>query len=160
MARKRIDMEKIRKVIRLKSQSALSDREIARALNISRPVVARYWLDFQASGASAQHIEQLADSELLALIEKKDTKKPNTRYQQLLGYFPYFLLELNRVGVTLQLLWEEYQHKHPDGYQYSQFCHHYLQWRNGTEVRMHIKHKAEREDVCRLCRQEVIVHRQ
>ena len=141
MARKRITMDKIRKVIRLKTQSGLSDREIARALNISRPAVARYWLGFQTSGASALHIEQMADSELLALIEKKNVKEMNTRYQKLLSYFPYFVLELNRTGVTLQLLWEEYQHKHPDGYQYSQFCHHFHQWRDGTEVRMHIKHK-------------------
>ena len=29
--------------------------------------------------------------------------------------------ELRRKGVTLQLLWMEYQ-AHPDGYEYTQFC--------------------------------------
>jgi transposase len=29
----------------------------------------------------------------------------------------------------LQLLWEEYGATHPDGYRYSQFCHHYQQWK-------------------------------
>lgn len=30
--------------------------------------------------------------------------------------------------MTLQLLWHEYKEKHPEGYQYSQFCRIYRQW--------------------------------
>ena len=30
-----------------------------------------------------------------------------------------------RSGVTLELLWQEYRERHPDGYQYSAFCLHY-----------------------------------
>ena len=50
MARQRIGMKKIRDVIRLKSSTTLSDRQIARALNISRPVVGKYWQGFLDSG--------------------------------------------------------------------------------------------------------------
>ena len=50
--------------------------------------------------------------------------------------------ELRRKGVTLQLLWEEYLRAHPDGYQNSQFCHHFHRWRQSAEVSMHIDHKA------------------
>ena len=50
--------------------------------------------------------------------------------------------ELRRKGVTLQLLWEEYLREHPDGYQNSQFCHHFHRWRKSAEVSMHIDHKA------------------
>ena len=39
MARKRISMKKIRDIIRLKETSDLSERKIAKALDISRPVV-------------------------------------------------------------------------------------------------------------------------
>jgi len=42
MARKRTGMKKIREVIRLKSTTEMSDRKIARALNMSHPVVAKY----------------------------------------------------------------------------------------------------------------------
>ena len=42
MARKRINMKKIRGIIRLKETSELSERQIAKALNISRPVVDQY----------------------------------------------------------------------------------------------------------------------
>jgi DNA transposition AAA+ family ATPase len=37
MARKRINMKKIREIIRFKETTDMSDRKIARALKISRP---------------------------------------------------------------------------------------------------------------------------
>jgi transposase len=55
--------------------------------------------------------------------------------------FPTMVKELRRKGVTLQLLWEEYLREHPDGYQNSQFCHHFHHWRKSAEVGMHIDHK-------------------
>jgi DNA transposition AAA+ family ATPase len=42
MARKRINMKKIREIIRFKETTDMSERKIARALKISRPVVAQY----------------------------------------------------------------------------------------------------------------------
>ena len=56
--------------------------------------------------------------------------------------FPHIVVELKRKGVTLQLLWQEYREKHPEGYQYSQCCYHFGSWKDSSEVRMHIKHKA------------------
>ena len=141
MARKRTGMKKIREVIRLKSTTKMSDRQIARALNISRPVVVKYWQGFNSSGLLFEQIEEMADSALVRLIEKPRIEKCS-KYQQLVQYFPYFVMELKRTGVTLQLLWEEYKQKHLEGFQYSQFCYHFLIWRNASEVWMHIKHKA------------------
>jgi len=141
MARKRIGMKKIREVIRLKSTTEMSDRKIARALNISRPAVAKYWQGFSSSGLLFEQIEEMADSELLRMVEKPRIEKCN-KYQQLIKYFPHFVIELQRTGVTLHLLWQEYKQKHPEGFQYSQFCHHFLMWRKSSEVRMHINHKA------------------
>ena len=70
MARKRTGMKKIREVIRLKSTTEMSDRQIARALNISRPVVAKYWQSFNSSGLLFEQIEEMADSALVRMIEK------------------------------------------------------------------------------------------
>ena len=141
MARKRISMNKIRDVIRLKSTTTLSDRQIARALSISRPVVAKYWNGFTNSECRFEQIKEMADSELVAMIEKPRIED-SSRYKTLVTKFPSFVVELQGTGVTLQLLWQEYKEKHPDGFQYSQFCHHFLVWRNASEVWMHIKHKA------------------
>jgi transposase len=141
MARQRVGMKKIRDVIRLKLSSTLSDRQIARALNISRPVVGKYWQGFVNSGLRYDQIEDMADSDLLRLIEKPKIEK-SAKYRQLAQYFPYFVVELKRTGVTLQRLWEEYKQKHPEGLQYSQFCYHFQRWRQSLEVRMHLEHKA------------------
>ena len=141
MARQRIGMKKLRTVLRLKSTTSMSDRQIARALNLSRPVIQKYWLGFAASGLSYDQIEDIADSALIDAIVKSPTE-PNERYTDLCHHFSYYVTELKRPGVTLQLLWEEYKQTHPDGFQYSQFCHHFLVWRNDSDVRMHITHKA------------------
>ena len=141
MARQRIGMKKIRDVIRLKSTTSLSDRQIARALNISRPVVSKYWQGFVDSRVMLEQIQEMADSDLLWLIEGPRIEK-SSKYRQLVQYFPYFVVELKRTGVTQQRLWEEYKQKHPDGLQYSQFCYHFQRWRESGEVRMHLEHKA------------------
>jgi hypothetical protein len=52
-------------------------------------------------------------------------------------------MELRRKGVTLELLWLEYKQAHPiEGYQYSQFCFHYRQWRQAQNVVTSPNHTA------------------
>lgn len=140
MARKRISMKKIRDIIKLKIETDLSNRQIAKTLVVSRPAVTEYWDQFQTSGIDYNKLKEIPDSKLLEFL-KRD-KKSNTRHATLVGYFPYFANELTRVGVTLQILWKEYRKKHPDGYEYSQFCYHFQVWKKNSEVRMHIEHKA------------------
>jgi len=141
MARKRIGMKKIREIIRFREGSGMSDRKIARALNISRPVVAQYIRDFAATGLTYEDIKEMPDSRFLALFEKQRSRK-NPKYEEILELFPYFVAELKRTGVTLMLLWKEYQKGCPDGYSYSQFCYHFQVWCNASKVTMHIEHKA------------------
>ena len=44
--------------------------------------------------------------------------------------------------LTLQLLWEEYQQAHPEGYRYSWFCQRYQHWRRHLDVVLRQEHKA------------------
>lgn len=141
MARKRISMKKIRDIIRLKETSNLSERKIAKALNISRPVVAQYISDFRSCGLTYEQAKTVPDSRLLDLFEKKKSNKSVT-YEDLSGRFPGFIQDLKKTGVTLMTLWNEYQQENPDGYSYSQFCYHFQVWRNASKLTMHINHKA------------------
>ncbi|KKM83078.1 hypothetical protein LCGC14_1313060 [marine sediment metagenome] len=141
MPRKRTSMKKIRDIIRLKETSDMSERQIAKALNVARTVVARYLNDFYKSGLSYKQIDEMADSELLSILENRKVNK-NEQYEKLSTQFPYFVKELKGKGVTLNLLWKEYKKKHPDGYGNSQFCYHFQIWRNASEVTMHMDHKA------------------
>ena len=83
----------------------------------------------------------MPDSVLINAIEKPRIERSH-KYRELCQDFPHIVMELRRTGVTLQLLWEEYKNKHRDGFQYTQFCHHFQMWRAGSEVSMHINHKA------------------
>ena len=141
MARKRISMKKIRDIIRLKETSDLSERKIAKALNISRPVVSQYISDFRSCGLTYEQSKTIPDSQLLDMLQNRKSKR-SVKYEKLAGKFPMFIEELKRTGVTLMTLWEEYQQEHPDGYSYSQFCYHFQVWRNASKLTMHIEHKV------------------
>jgi transposase len=140
MARERIKMKKIREIIRLKAMGITSEREIARALKIGRPAVAKYWAAFENCGISLEQVKAMSDTQLLAIMGKTEKAMPG-RLQVLSGNFPQYVIELKKTGVTLDLLWEEYKREHPDGYQYSQFCYHYELFRKSCDVVMHIEHK-------------------
>jgi transposase len=50
--------------------------------------------------------------------------------------------ELNKTGVTRQLLWLEYKEQNADGYNYSQYCYYLNEFLRHKEVVMHLDHAA------------------
>ena len=132
MARKRIGMKKIREIIRFSETTNMSERKIARALNISRPVVAQYINDFKTSGLTYEDTKDMPDSQLLTLFEKQKKTKCS-QYEELSQQFPR-AIELKKTGVTLMTLWNEYQREHPGAYSYSRFCYHFQVWRNASKI--------------------------
>lgn len=50
--------------------------------------------------------------------------------------------ELQRKGVTLLLLWQEYRERVPGGYGYSKFCALYQRWRGRRKVSMRLPHRV------------------
>lgn len=99
-------MRKIRDVLRLRHGAALSHDEIARALRISKGVVAKYLRLAKAHGLGWPLPADLGDEALEALLY------PSTSQREL-GYavpdYAQVHQELKRKGVTLQLLWQEYR---------------------------------------------------
>ena len=71
MAQKRVSMSKVREIIRLHEETELSYRKIGRALKISHPVVSPYITDFKGTGLRYADIEDLSDTDLLELLERK-----------------------------------------------------------------------------------------
>jgi len=142
MANRRTSMNKIREVIRLQHESGLSNRQISRALNVSRPVVCQYLINLKLSGLTYEAIKSMKDEELAEALLINRHRKESKRYQALSREFGYYARELKRPGVTLQVLWQEYKQTNPDGYGYTQFCYHYQIWRNSSPVTMHIEYKA------------------
>lgn len=141
MANKRIIMRKVRELFKLKYQQDFSARKAAKVVGISKTAATEYIAGFKASGLEYSSITSISDGELLIAISNKK-QIDNEKYAELSKQFPYFKKELKRVGVTLQLLWKEYKAERSEPYGYSQFCHHYYQWRKETKVSMHMGHKA------------------
>lgn len=67
---------------------------------------------------------------------------PTGRMQSMLRCFPHVDKELKRTGVNRHILWAEYYKEFPEGYQYSQFCFYYTQWKARVNPTMHMDHKA------------------
>lgn len=139
MSRKPISMRKIKEILRLKLECGLSDRKVAVSCNVARATVQEYVGRSQAAGLSVDQInampEEELDQKLFPSRQQSNSVIPAPDY-------PVISSELRRPGVTLQLLWEEYVAKHPDGYSYSQFCHLYRQFSRTSDITMRQVHKA------------------
>ena len=119
-------MRQIREVLRLRHVSKCTHREISGAVGMSKSSVSEYISRAQVEGVSWEIAQGLSDAELESrMFSNVDRNLPSPRAPIDMQWVH---LELKRAGVTLQLLWLEYQegvNNQADGaraYQYSQFC--------------------------------------
>lgn len=113
-------MRKIKDVLRLKLDAKLSHEQIAAALRLSKGVVAKYVSLAAAAGLDWPAV-RASDEGALERMLLVAPQRPRAHVQPDYGQLHH---ELRRKGVTLALLWEEYQIDHADRqtYSYSQFC--------------------------------------
>jgi transposase len=119
-------MRKIKEVLRLHYETALSTREIAKSLGIGRSTVHDYLYRSERAGLDWSLAAELDETSLehqlyppLPCVAQEERQMPSMEH---------LYQELKKKGVTLQLLWHEYKEANPEGYQYSRFCYHYQQW--------------------------------
>lgn len=143
MAQKRIGMKALRQIIELHAVTRLSVRRISAATGVSRPAVSSYIESYNRSGMGYEEFCGLSDTEVMRRLQDDGREKDSKRLADAVDFFPYMLRELPRVGVTRDILWNEYKGKHEDGYEYSQFCHLFRNWCSAeSEVRLTMEHKA------------------
>jgi transposase len=134
---KGLSMRKVREILRLSLELGLSSRDIASSCNISHSTVLSYLSRFKLSALSWPL--EMDDEELSKALSGYKIvpalKKP-------MPDIDYLAREMRRSGVTLNLLWLEYKEKHPDGYQYTQFCYHYNKCKKNLDVTLHQEYKA------------------
>ena len=132
-------MRKIREVLRLKFQAALSHEKIAKILALSKGVVSKYIRLAAILNLSWPLPEDLDDARLEALFFPP--KGQQTRYTE--PDYAVIHQQLKQKGVTLQLLWQEYCEQHTESaYRYTQFCSLYKQWRSHQKRSMRQCHRA------------------
>ena len=133
-------MFKIKELLRLKYEAKLSNRKIARALNISHSVVNDYTREFTKSGKKYEDVAGLSDSEVKALLKANNPQK--SKYP--IPDFSRVHVQLRNKIVTLDLLHEEYIEGCPNkkGYGYTWFCTHYRDYAKKINPSMRLVHKA------------------
>lgn len=135
MTTKRVTMQKIKDILRLKYSAELSIRQIALSLALSIGAVSKYLGRAKAAGLGWPLPEGMSDAELAAQLQPG--RAVNIAQTAAEPDFIAMQAELRRKGVTLQLLWEEYAEVHPDGhYSYSHFTVLYRQWRGKQQLSM------------------------
>ena len=113
----------IKDVIRLKWQADLSHEKIAAALSISKGAVTKYVGLASAAGLDWDTVQGWTEKQLAStLLPRASAPQP-----YVVPDWAQIHRELDRKGVTLMLLWEEYVAAHPEGrtWRYTQFCEHY-----------------------------------
>lgn len=135
-----ISMRKLKEILRLKYGAKLTHRQIAASLSISPSSVSTY-----ANRAAQLGIR---DWPLAAQWNDVALKQAffNTQVKTKDYALPIWLdmkQELTSKTMTLQLLWQEYAERHPEGhYSYNHFCRQYRAWLKTQRLSMRQHHKA------------------
>ena len=136
-------MRKIKEVLRLKYDCGISEREISRSCQVSRSTVADYIRRATAAGLNWSEASALAQTRLEERLFPTEhipssVKRPPPDCEHIYNE----LRTYRKFNLTLSQLWLEYKEKHPDGYQYTQFCEHYWRWRKKLDYCMRQEHRG------------------
>ena len=107
MAGKTINMSKLKQIIRLRSDG-VALQTIAKAVDISRNTVKKYLRLIEVRGLSREHLLQMPDNELEALLADPEPGDEQ-RIAALSALFAYMEKELQLTGVTRWIFWGEYK---------------------------------------------------
>jgi len=136
----RITMKKIREIIRLRFEHNLSYQKIAMSVNLSSSTVQECCNRVRAVNLTWPIEESLDDSALEKMLYKPRINQ--VAPEDLVIDWDVVRKSLTRKNMTLQLLWELYFEKHPQGVRYSQYCALYRKWCGQLDVEMRQEHKA------------------
>ena len=136
----RIDMRKIRDVLRLKLDAKLSHEQIAAALGISKGVVTKYAVLAAKAGMDWPAVQNCDETALERQLLGA-SQRPRGHVQPDYGLVHH---ELRKKGVTLLLLWEEYRTRNAPSqtYGYSQFCDNYRRFAKQIKRSMRQIHRV------------------
>lgn len=141
MPTERIAMHRIKELLRLKYECALSFERIARALKVSKGVVAKYVKAAEVSGLDWPALQVLDEEAVERRLNLRHGR--GTAQRHVAPDFARVHQELKRNGVTLALLWEEYRQAQGEAsYQYSRFCDLYREFAKRLRRSMRQTHRA------------------
>ena len=141
MPTERLSMRRIRQVLQLHFGAHTSARAIAGEVGVGRSTVQDYLARAAAAGIGWPLPSELTDEAL----ERRLFPTPGTRLGARRHPEPDWaalVREMKRPGVSLSILWEEYDATHPEGYGYSRFCELYRAFERRLSPTMRQTHVA------------------
>ena len=144
MSTERVSMHKIKEVLRLTYAAHLKQRQVAASLRMSQGAVSKYLSLARSAGLTMWPLPPEWDEAQLKQRLFAPTADAAITPCRFTGPdFAAVHQELKRKGVTRQLLWEEYQHAHPDAaYSDAQFCLLYRTWAGCLQRSLRQTHTA------------------
>lgn len=136
-------MRYVKDVLRLRFQNHLSVRQIASSCGLPASTVGDYLNRAQAAGLSWPLPTDMTDPQIMERLLNASAPAPTQQQAPVkpLPDWPALHEQLNRDGVTLQLLWQEYFKIHPQGYKYSRFCELYERWAHTLDPVLRLTHQ-------------------
>ena len=134
MPAERTAMRQVREVLRLKA-AGVAINEIARRVCVASSTVRLTLKRLAAADLSWPLPTEMTDTALEGQLFTAVGKKQGHRRRAEPDWVAVHR-ELKRKHVTLQILWDEYIERHPDGYRYSRFCELYRGWASRISVTM------------------------
>ena len=138
MPAERTAMRQVREVLRLKA-AGVAINEIARRVRVASSTVRLTLKRVAAVGLGWPLPAEMTDAVLEAQLFTAAGKKQGHRRRDEPDWSAVHR-ELKRKHVTLQILWDEYIERQPDGYRYSRFCELYRGWASRISVTMRQTH--------------------
>ena len=133
-------MQKIKEILRLHFEAKLSQHQIAASLQVSSGVVNKY-LSLAKAAQICWPLPADVNEAQLRLILKPYQKEVEPNRHEL--DYASIHQELKHKGVTLLLLWQEYDNTHgKKAYRYAQFCSKYREWLFRQKPSMRQIHRA------------------
>lgn len=134
----RLNMRRIRDVLRLKFAQGLSERAIAASLGLGKGSVGTYLRRVRDAGLSWPLPDGLDDDGLELLLFPSSPTVPDP--SRPVPDWSMIDKELRKRGVTRMLLWQEYREQHPGGFGYTWFCTHFEAWKGRVRPSMRQTH--------------------
>lgn len=134
-----ISMHKITEILRLHFDAKLSQHQIAASLQLSSGAINKYLALFRAANLGWP-LPGECDEAALRMLLRPHAKKISAYHEP---DYASLHQELKRKGMTLLLLWQEYEQVHKKkAYRYAQFCAKYRDWLNRQKPSMRQIHRA------------------
>jgi transposase len=141
MPGRRIEMRKLKDVLRLRLTAGLSNRKIALVTGVGKSAVSKHVRRAEEVGLGWGQVESMAEEAIAALLYGPAGSQGADELA--VPDWDEVAKELRRKGVTKLLLWQEYKDDHgARAYSYSRFCELYAGWKGDIEPVMRFEHVA------------------